>query len=503
VYGKNNQLLGTGASNADGVAEITVASKSFAGYTPAMIIAKTADDFTYLPFGNTRVNMSRFDVGGKRLNATGLDAFVYAERDIYRPGEKLNYALVVREKGLKPAADLPVKIKFLLPNGKELKTFRKGLNEQGATEGSIDISAAAITGSYTMEVYSSTDVLLATQNFMIEEFVPDRIKVTTKLDKPALRPAETTTLQIGAMNFFGPPAANRNFETEIQIRQKGFSANKYGDYDFTLANQQSFTDKEVKQGITDAEGNASISFEVPAMYANVGLLQAAFYTTVFDETGRPVSRTTTADIYTQDVFHGIKDDGSYYYPLNSTVKFSLVSLNKDGNPTNASATVQVIKHEYKTVLSKSGSYFRYESQQEDKILLERQMNIANKTDYSFIPRSPGDYEIRVSRPGANAYVSKRFYSYGSWGGEASSFEVNNEGNVDITLDKEKYAAGDNAKIFFKTPFSGRLLVTVEREGVLLHQYLTVEKKTASMDLQKTNNLACQQGVLFAGPQKYF
>ncbi len=483
VYGKNNQLLGTGATNSDGVAEVAIASKSFAGFTPAMVIAKTADDFTYLPFNTTRVNTSRFDVGGKHTNATGLDAFVYAERDIYRPGEKLNYAIVVRERGWKPAADLPVKIKFLLPNGKELKTVRKGLNEQGATEGGMDISTAAITGSYTMEVYSSTDVLLATKNFMIEEFVPDRIKVTTKLDKPSLRSAETTNLSVNAVNFFGPPAANRNYETEIQIKQKEFTAKAYSDYYFSLANQKSFTDKEVKQGTTDAAGNATLTYQVPATYANVGLLQAAFYTTVFDETGRPVSKVANGDIFTQDVFNGIKDDGSYYYPLNATVKFSLVSLAKDGTPINASATVQIIKHEYKTVLSKSGSYFRYESQQQDKILADQPMNIGDKTDYSFIPRSPGDYEIRVARPGANAYVSKHFYSYGSWGGEASSFEVNNEGNVDITLDKEKYAAGDNAKILFKTPFSGRMLVTVERDGVLSHSYLDVAKRTASMELK--------------------
>ena len=50
VYGKNNQLLGTGATNGDGVAEIPVASKAFAGYAPAMIIAKTAADFTYPAF---------------------------------------------------------------------------------------------------------------------------------------------------------------------------------------------------------------------------------------------------------------------------------------------------------------------------------------------------------------------------------------------------------------------------------------------------------------------
>ena len=482
VYGKNNQLLGTSTTSSDGVAEISVASKNFAGYSPAIIIAKTANDFTYLPFNNTRVNTSRFDVGGKRMNATGLDAFVYAERDIYRPGERLNYALVVRDKSWKPAADLPVKIRFLLPNGKELKTFRRGLNEQGATDGSLDISSAAITGSYTMEVYSSNDVLLATKNFMIEEFVPDRIKITTKLDKPFLRPSETTNLSINAVNFFGPPAANRNFETEIQVKQKQFTAKGYNDYDLSLENQKSFSDKIVKQGTTDASGNASISFDVPSMYANTGLLAANFYTTVFDETGRPVSRVTSTDIFTQDVFNGIKDDGSYYYPLNSTVKFSLVSLNKGGATVNASATVSIIKHEYRTVLSRNGDYFRYDSQKEDKVLSEKEIAFS-KTDYAFIPRSPGDYEIRVYRPGANVYVAKHFYSYGSWGGEASSFEVNTEGQVDISLDKEKYNAGDVAKILFKTPFSGKMLVTVERDGLLSHQYVNVEKRTASMELK--------------------
>lgn len=482
LYGKNNQLLGTGATNGEGVAEIPVAPKAFAGYAPAMIIAKTANDFTYLPFNNTKVNTSRFEVGGKRQNATGLDAFVYAERDIYRPGEKLNYALVVREKGWKPAADLPVKIRFLLPNGKELKTFRKGLNDQGATDGSVDISTAAITGSYTMEVYSSNDVLLATKAFSIEDFVPDRIKVTTKLDKAFLRPSETATVSINAVNFFGPPAANRNFETEIQVKQKRFTAKGFSDYDFSLANQQSFSDKIVKQGTTDGSGNASIGFDVPAMYANTGLLSANFYTTVFDETGRPVSRLTSSDVFTQEVFNGIKDDGSYYYPLNSTVTFKLVGLNKDGAPTSAPATVSVIKHEYKTVLARNGDYFRYDSQKEDKVLQEKEITFG-KTDYAFIPRSPGDYEIRVYRPGANVYVAKHFYSYGAWGGEASSFEVNTEGQVDISLDKEKYNSGDAAKLLFKTPFSGRLLVTVERDGLLSHQYLNVDGRTASMDLK--------------------
>ena len=86
------------------------------------------------------------------------------------------------------------------------------------------------------------------------------------------------------------------------------------------------------------------------MYQNTGLLQANFYTTVFDETGRPVSRIASADIYTQDVFHGVKADGYSYYPTNQPVHFQLVSVNREGNPVTATAKVQVIKHEYKTAL---------------------------------------------------------------------------------------------------------------------------------------------------------
>ena len=485
VYGANNQLLGTAATNEDGAAEVPVRISDIAGFRPAMVIAKSVDDFTYLPFNNTKVNTSRFDVGGKRNNTTGLDAFVYAERDIYRPGEKLNFSLLLRDHQWKSPGTIPIKLKFLLPNGKELKSFRKSLNEQGAAEGSIDISTSAITGSYSLEVYSSNDILLASKNFMIEEFVPDRIKVSAKIDKAFLRPSETANLEINAVNFFGPPAANRNYEMEIQVRQKHFSSKKYPDYDFSLANQRSFYDKEVREGKTDGEGNASESYTVPAIYANSGLLEASIYATVFDETARPVSRNISSDIFTQDVFHGIKDDGYYYYALNQPVKFLVVSVNREGNPVNAKARVQIIKHEYRTVLTRSGSYFRYESQNEDKLLSDNEMTIGGNSTISYIPRSPGNFEVRIFRPGANAYISKSFYSYGSWGNNNSSFEVNNEGHVDIELDKSSYMSGENAKLLFKTPFSGRMLVTIERDQVLSYQYIDVAKRTATLDLKLT------------------
>ncbi|MEO6316011.1 MAG: MG2 domain-containing protein [Chitinophagaceae bacterium] len=486
AYGGNNQLLGTATTNAEGVAEIIYAKKEFAGFRPAMIIAKTETDFTYLPFSTTRVNMSRFDVGGKHINTTGLDAFIYAERDIYRPGENIHFSVVLRDKLWKSPGELPVKLKFLLPNGKELKTFRKNLNEQGSLEGNVDIAASGITGSYTLEVYNGNDVLLGSQNFMVEEFVPDRIKVTAQLDKQVLVTGDAAVLSINAVNFFGPPAANRNYECEIQVQQRSFNPKKYAGYNFSIANPGVSFDKSVKEGKTDEQGNATETFTAKQEYKNVGVLQASFFATVFDETGRPVSRSTSATIYTQPVFFGIAEDGWWYYPLNKSIVFPIKAINKDEQLVTAQARAEVIKHEYRTVLTKNGEYFRYESQKEDKIVASSDITVSGEgTNFSFTPRTAGNYELRIAIPGAGGYVKKEFYSYGSWGNDNSSFEVSTEGNVDIAVDKEAYNSGDQAKILFKTPFSGKMLVTMETDRVVSYQYINVEGRQASLDVKLT------------------
>ncbi|RYY14381.1 MAG: alpha-2-macroglobulin family protein, partial [Chitinophagaceae bacterium] len=410
-----------------------------------------------------------------------------AERDIYRPGEKVNFSVIIRDGNWKSPGELPVVLRFLLPNGKELKTFRKTLNEQGSLAGDVDLAVSAITGSYSLEVYSSNEILLASKSFSVEEFVPDRIKVTARLDKNLLAPAEPVSLSINAVNFFGPAASNRNYEAEIQVKSKYFQVKKYSGFNFSIMNQAVSNEKVLREGKTDEAGNASESYLVPAIFKNMGLLEANFYATVFDETGRPVSRMVSADIFTQQQFFGIADDGYSYYPLNQQIRFPVIAVDKDQRVlSGARAQVKIIKHEYRTVLSKAGSYFRYESQADDKLLTDQEVTISgDKTNYTFTPRSPGNYELRLYIPGANSYVSKSFYSYGSWGNNNSSFEVNTEGNIDISLDKAGYQPGESVKALFKAPFNGRMLVTLETDKILSYQYVEVSNRSASLDLKMT------------------
>ena len=489
AYGSNNQMIGSAKTNKDGVAEIKMNKKDFAGFSPAMVTAKDGKDFNFMPFYTTRVNTSRFDVAGKYSNETNLDAFIYGDRDIYRPGEKVNLSVIIRNQKWKIPGEIPIKLKFLLPNGKELKSILKTLNNQGSVETQIDLSTSAITGDYIFQVFTSNDILIGQKSILVEEFMPDRIKVSATLEKLLLKPLETEILKINAINFFGPPASNRNWECEIQVNRKYFSPKKYEKFDFSIANNETNFEKVNLQGLTDINGNASANYTVPANYTDNGILQASFYTTVFDETGRPVNKKNEVDIFTQDAFYGIAGDGYNYYALNQNINFQIIAVDKNEKALgNIKAHVVVIKHEYKTVLSKyDDSYFRYESQKDDKIITDKEIIInGENTQFAFVPKTPGEYEIRIAKPGTNSYVKSWFYSYGRWGSDNNSFSVNNEGNIDIETDKESYLVGEKAKILFKTPFNGKLLVTFETDNVTAYQYVNVENRTATIDIDLTD-----------------
>ena len=95
----------------------------FPKFNLGLITARSGNDFNYLLFSDTRVENSRFDVGGLRNNASGYQAFIYGDREIYRPGETVHINTILRNDQWKTVSDIPMKLKFLMPNGKELTTI--------------------------------------------------------------------------------------------------------------------------------------------------------------------------------------------------------------------------------------------------------------------------------------------------------------------------------------------------------------------------------------------
>ena len=482
----NNQKVLTAITGSDGVAAIKGLNQKLSQFKLGMITASSGEDFNYLLLTDTRVNNSRFDVGGRRAVESGLMAFIYGDRDLYRPGETIHLNTVVRNEQWQVQPSLPVKIKILLPNGKEYKNLRGTLDKQGAFETSVALSSSAVTGIYVAEIFTANDVLIESKNIGVEEFMPDRIDVKLNLSKLDMNSNDSMKVSLNALNMFGPPAAGRKFELRYNLFRKSFKAPKYPAYYFDITTDKKipFKPENIIEGKTDEHGIAENVFIADDEWNDQGQIGGKIFATVFDESGRPVNRLKTFDIYTQKIFYGIELKDNYIDP-GTPVLIPMITVNKSGQPLATKAQIQVVRYDWYSSLEHSeynGDY-RWISRKKEIILLDQVVNFTTQGyDFRFIPRESGDYEVRLKNPESERYTAREFYSYG-WGYTGNtSFEVNTEGQVDIRLDKEKYMPGEDAILLFTTPFNGKLLVTIEGDNLIEYRYISTEKKSASLKI---------------------
>ncbi|MBO0938225.1 alpha-2-macroglobulin family protein [Fibrella sp. HMF5335] len=500
LVSSNNQTVYTLKTDSDGFARFEKVAEKAPGFTIAMLTARQGGeaelgDFNFLYLADTEVETSRFDVDGKRNSAAGIDAFIYGDRNIYRPGETIHLNTILRKAAAQNVGAIPLVIKILLPNGNEYQQLRQTTNEQGAVTADIPVDPAAVTGSYTVEVYDGNNSLLASKALSIEEFIPDRIKVDVKTDRDGYKSGQTIMLSATAQNLFGPPAADRAYEAELQLKRKEFSPKGYADYTFTIPSAQQVPgqpapgtfEKVLRQGRTNGTGQFTETFDIPATYHDMGLLDGKLFITVFDENGRPVNRLRRFEVQTQDVLFGIRMADNYL-TTNTPLAVEVVGLNAAGIPQNASAQVQVVRFDYQTVMEKQeGGSIKYNTKRREKVVYTNVLKLSGKPiQFNYVPTVSGEYEVRVRRPnqpadaamGVLGYTAADFYAYGYGSTTASSFAVSTEGQVLMEFDKPTYETGGKVNVLFKAPFNGKMLVTVERNNVLEQKWLTVENKAA-------------------------
>jgi len=479
----NNQDIYTAETDNDGVATFAYDKSKYPGNDVVAITAKDGHDFNFMSLTYDGVEVSKFDVGGKTTNNVPYDVFIYSNRNIYRPGDTININSIVRTFSWETVKDVPVKFKVKMPNGRQLQEIKGKLDAEGSCAINFSVPTAAMTGSYTLEMYSGNDVMLNSYSFMVEEFMPQRIKVDLQMAKQDFESGSTAKIDVQAMELFGPPAANKNYQATCDINFGYFSSDKLPGYAFNIVRPASTNFEQLTDnGTTDEKGHATVSFSLPAD-KNIGMLTGRAIISVFDETGRPVNRSEDFKIFTQNTFYGIKgfDD---WVSVNKQLDIGIVAADKKGNPVTSHAYVSIIKHYWETVLTNNNSYTRYQSQERTKTVYYKNMDIAGTSTFvSYIPQESGEYEIRISsESGGSSYVTQYFYAYGSGSTDYNSFQVSKEGNIDIKSDKNNYKPGETANMLFTCPFDGKLVVTVEQNEVLEKYFVETDHKAASLKI---------------------
>ncbi|WP_019988186.1 alpha-2-macroglobulin family protein [Rudanella lutea] len=506
LISSNNQSVMTIKTDGDGLARFEKVDERAPGFTMAMVTASLEatngeSDFNFLSLADTEVETSRFEVEGKRDNTSGFEAFVYGDRNIYRPGETIHLNTVVRNARWESVGAIPLTLRVLLPNGREFRSLRKQTNSEGAVATDIPLDPAAVTGTYTVEVLNANNVLLTSESISVEEFIPDRIKVDVLTDRTVYRSGQTITVSATATNLFGPPAADRAYELELQLKRKAFVAKGFEDFGFTIGGMDALEKpegasagtivKDLRQGRTNANGQATERFPVAATFADMGVLEGKLFSTVFDENGRPVNRLRRFDVFTQDVFFGVRAADTYV-TTNAPLAFESVALDREGRlRPGAQSTVQIVRYDYQTVVEKnSNGVLQYRTSRREKPVYTNALTYnGGRASFRYVPTVSGEYEVRIRRAGATTtgYTLSKFYAYGFNSTTASSFEVSQEGQVLMTFDKATYETGDRAKVLFKCPFNGKLLVTIERNRVLEHRWLDITDKSAEWSFPLGND----------------
>ena len=97
LIARNNEVLATRTTDAAGFARFEAGlARGEGGLAPAMLVADGKSDYAFLSLKGPAFDLTDRGVAGRSVTA-GLDAFVYAERGVYRTGETVHLTTLLRD----------------------------------------------------------------------------------------------------------------------------------------------------------------------------------------------------------------------------------------------------------------------------------------------------------------------------------------------------------------------------------------------------------------------
>ncbi len=218
LLARNNDLLAEAATDADGVARFASSLLHGDGpMAPAVLDAFGPDgDLCVLDLNAASFDLSDRGVAGP-AHPGPLDAFVYFDRGIYRPGETVQVVALVRDDAGNPAG-LPVRLTVKRPNGQVFLRANPPRGPGAAIHWPVTLSPGAARGTWTVEVQADPNgPPIGTGSFRVDAFVPDRMAVAFGKLPPVLVAGQEADLPIAARFLYGAPAAGLSGHARVAL----------------------------------------------------------------------------------------------------------------------------------------------------------------------------------------------------------------------------------------------------------------------------------------------
>lgn len=486
VLSSNNQEIATQVTDGDGIAHFKGLRTALSEFKPMLVTVDSGSDYSFLPLDLTRIDTVGFDVSGREVLTQGYEAFIYPDRDLFRPGDTVHIAGFVRGPGISLPQSFPAQLTVYDPRGSVFRELPTMVDDTGSFELTLDVPSHSMTGEYLASL-TVADREIGRMRFMVEEFIPERMKVVVKLDADSYRLGSTAQVEVSAQSLLGSAISGREVEIAVALTPFEFKAPGFTGYSFTDSSREFGLQREtITSGILSDDGSWTHSHEFSDNITPPSACEAEFRATVMEIGGRTSLGFARAVYHPYNIYAGVKVTAAgQQATVGEPLFIDCAAVNPDGTSApDSDLTVEVFRVQWNTIYSRgSDGRYTYDVERYEEKVFEKTVTTSDDATarLQYVPKMYGTYKVVVSdasteqghRAATELWVS-------GVGGDIWSPASPEE--VVIETDSTRYTPGSTAKVQIQSPFAGKALVTVERERVFSYFVLDVPQGVSEIDI---------------------
>ena len=457
----NNQVLQEGKTDSRG--EIV-----FKNYDKMMyVLAEKEGERSILKFRDSQLSYDGFAVEGV-FASKGIQAFIYTDRGIYRPGDEVHISFIARNNEISLPENHPVTINIYSPTGKKfIENAVITESKNGFYTYSFKTNLDSETGIWRAEAQMGSNKFI--KDISVETVVPYKIKVETKVpEKLNINENKNFKMSIEADYLFGAPGKNLKYTSDIQIREESINFEKFRNYVFKSPTSYAFNSREYAEGKLNEEGRGELEFDISKIIPKNLNLIGIITTRVMETNGRPVIKMDTISINKFDSYVGIKIPEDTYIKSGDKLNLEVIAVDNKGENliSGKNLTYRVYKNEYSWWWDYDdyNSFMRSIKTDKNTVLLCEKDFVFGDKPYliDYAPEGNGEIFVEVEDKTTGQITGINLYA-GTWRDSTLNRKID---KLKIESEQKKYAVGDTAKIIFEGTKGAKALVTVEKKGVV-------------------------------------
>lgn len=463
---------------------------------PGTIVAHdSGGDFTILDLNRPAFDLSDRGVTGRPAPGP-VEAFLYTDRGIYRPGETVEAMTLLRDRIGKSIDYMKLTLILRRPDGVEAKRFALDAESGGGFHQSITLSQTAARGLWSVEaLVDPSGSAVGRVQFDVQDFVPQQLKVTLKPSTSLLKPGESFTAEVDGQFLYGAPAAGLKGEAELRIVRDPSPVKDAKGYSFGLVDEK--VDDAVQKlevGNADDQGLARISDVLKPPKTTTAPLKGILSAGLFEPSGRIVEDQVELPIETQPILIGIRPrfaDGQIREETDAG--FDIGVFGPDRHPmARPGLHWRLIREDRVYDWFSTGNFWQWHYHVVDVPLASGTIDVQAGTSAALSQHVAwGYFRLIVDDPQTQAATSVRFNA----GWMTTTDAVGTPDKVEVTVEKPVAAPGDRVKVRIQGPFAGKAEVTVAGDRIFETRSIAVPKEGTTVDIAASGDWGAGAYVL--------